>query len=335
MTWEELQKTIAYYQSRDMHLKAIPYFRQILERAELHYTKNSSRYLGLLNELGRSYQATKNWEDLLGIYKEVEGLTLKVYGKKSIELAMCWANQSNVYLQLKEYEKAEQLCFDVQNFKVFNPVTKKYVAINLFEEDEAYRLNLEVKKVYIASLNTLVDIYNQTGAGLAAKELTKRTLAETTRTIRYILKGFKREPPEQIVNDIKRLMVIFENFENYQEAEELYLEAMQLTQGTVLYLPLSSNLSLIYQRIGEFKASKLICSSALQITKANFGDRSIEFAMAITDLAVFYTTKGDYFEASKLYMKARSIALFQEGKNSVMYQTIDEKLDELYKIGNQ
>lgn len=335
MPWEELQKTIAYYQSRDMHLRAIPYFQQVLELAELRYSKNSTRYLSLLNELGMSYRATKNWKDLLRIYQEVEYLTLKVHGKKSIELAMCWANQSSVYVQLKAYEKAEELCFQVQNFKVFNPVTKRYAAINVFEEEEAYRLNLEVKKIYIASLNTLVDIYNRTGASLAAKELTKRALAETTQAIRFILKGFKKEPPEQIVADIKRLMVIFENFENYHEAEELYLEAMQLTQGTVLYLPLSSNLSLIYQRIGEFRASKLICSSTLQITKENFGDRSIEFAMAITDLAVFYTAKGDYFEASKLYMKARSIALFQEGKKSVMYKTIDEKLDELYKIGNQ
>ncbi|MCP4440998.1 MAG: tetratricopeptide repeat protein [Aureispira sp.] len=335
MTWEELEKTIAYYQAGDMHLKAIPYFQQILELAELRYTKNSTRYVYWLNELARSYQATKDWSSLLEIYTEIETLTLKIHGKRSVDLAMCWANLGNVYMQLKQYERAEQLCFDVQHFKVFNPVVKRYIAVNVFEEDEAYSLNLEVKKVYIASLNTLVDIYKRTGADIVAKEVTHKALEETNKTIRYILKGFKREPPEQMIEDIKRLMVIYENYENYTEAEELYLDAIQLTQGTVLYLPLSSSLSLIYQRIGEFRASKLICSSALKITKENFGDRSIEFAMAITDLAVFYTAKGDYFEASKLYMKARSIALFLEGKDSVMYQTIDEKLDELYKIGNQ
>jgi tetratricopeptide (TPR) repeat protein len=249
-------------------------------------------------------------------------------------------------MQLGNYEKAENLCWEVKNIKLKNPLDQRFYTIQSFNQSidrekdsekrkSVYRVYLDVKIVLVNSLIILASTYKAVGDTKAYNLTNETALKETSKTVKYVLNSSGGVISDKIILDMYNLFSIFEDFENYRKGESLYLSTMDLTRGTDLYQPLAYNLASIYVKIGEYTGAKLIYTKLLQKAEKVHGVESLPFSDALADLAVFYMLIEDSSEAAKLYLKAKGIVQRLEGRDSERYKRLNKELKNVYKVTQQ
>jgi hypothetical protein len=346
MSWEELVHKVDDYQSKRFYAASLPYALQMMRLAKERYDKKESVYGLILTKTARASEAIGDWELTQTIREELVDVAATIYGKQSLTYASTLVQLANVEMQLENYEKAESLCWEVKNIKLKNPLNQRYYAIQSFNQSidqvrdsekrrSAYRIYLDVKIILVNNLITLASTYKAIG-DTKAYDLTNETaLKETAKTVKYVLNSSGGVISDKIIADMYNLFSIFEDFENYQKGEELYLSTMTLTRGSDLYQPLAYNLASIYVKIGEYTGAKLIYTKLLQNAEQVNGVESLPFSDALADLAAFYMLVEDSSEAAKLYLKAKGIVQRLEGRDSERYKKLNKELKNVYKVTQQ
>lgn len=346
LSWEELVNRVDAYHAKRFYAASLPYALQMMNLAKERYHKKESVYGLILTKTARASAAAGDWILTQEIRLELVDVAASIYGKQSLTYASTLVQLAEVEMELGNYEKTEKLCWEVKNIKIKNPLNQRYYAIQFFNRSidqvkdsdkrkAAYRIYLDVKIILVNSLITLASTYKAVG-DLKAYDLTNEiALKETTKTIKYVLNSSGGVISEKIILDMYNLFSIFEDFENYQKGEQLYLSTMDLTRGSDLYQPLAYNLASIYVKIGEYTGAKLIYAKLLQNAEEVHGTESLPFSDALADLAAFYMLIEDSSEAAKLYLKAKGIVQRLEGRDSARYQKLNKELKNVYKVTQQ
>lgn len=346
LSWEELVNRVDAYHVKRFYAESLPYALQMMNLAKERYHKKESVYGLILTKTARASAAAGDWILTQEIRLELVDVAASIYGKQSLTYASTLVQLAEVEMELGNYEKTEKLCWEVKNIKIKNPLNQRYYAIQFFNRSidqvkdsdkrkAAYRIYLDVKIILVNSLITLASTYKAVG-DLKAYDLTNEiALKETTKTIKYVLNSSGGVISEKIILDMYNLFSIFEDFENYQKGEQLYLSTMDLTRGSDLYQPLAYNLASIYVKIGEYTGAKLIYAKLLQNAEEVHGTESLPFSDALADLAAFYMLIEDSSEAAKLYLKAKGIVQRLEGRDSARYQKLNKELKNVYKVTQQ
>jgi tetratricopeptide (TPR) repeat protein len=346
MSWEALVSKVDEYQSKRFYAASLPYALQMMRLAKERYDKKESVYGLILTKTARASEAIGNWELTHEIREELVEVAATIYGKESLTYASTLVQLAHVEMKLKHYETAEKLCWEVKNIKIKNPLNQRYYPIQSFNRsiDElrdrekrktAYRIYLDVKVILVNSLIVLASTYKATGATKAYDLTNEIALKETAKTVKYVLNSSGGVISDKIVSDMYQLFSIFEDFENYQKGEELYLSTMNLTRGSDLYQPLAYNLASIYVKIGEYTGAKLIYTKLLQNAEQVHGTESLPFSDALADLAAFYMLIEDSSQAAKLYLKSKGIVQRLEGRDSKRYKRLNKELKNVYKVTQQ
>jgi tetratricopeptide (TPR) repeat protein len=346
MSWEELVDKVDDYQSKRFYVASFPYALQMMHLAKERYNKKESVYGLILTKTARASEAIGDWELTQEIRQELVHFAATIYGKQSLTYASTLVQLANVEMQLGNYEKTEELCWEVKSIKIKNPLNQRSYAIQFFNQSidqikdiekrkSVYRTYVDVKVILVSSLITMASTYKAIG-DTEAYDLTNETaLKETSKTVKYVLDSSGGVISDKIISDMYALFSIFEDFENYQKGEELYLSTMDLTRGTDLYQPLAYNLASIYVRIGEYTGAKLIYAKLLQNAEKVYGTESLPFSDALADLASFYLLIEDSSGAAKLYLKAKGIVQRLEGRESERYKKFNKELKNVYKVTQQ
>lgn len=346
LSWEELVHKVDEYHAKRFYVASFPYALQMMRLAKDRYDKKESVYGLILTKTARASAAIGDWKLTQEIRQELVDVAASIYGKQSITYASTLVQLADAEMQLGNYEQTEKLCWEVKNIKIKNPLNQRHYAIQFFNRsiDQvkdngkrkiAYRVYLDVKIILVNSLITLASTYKAIGDSKAYDLTNEIALKETAKTIEYVLNSSGGVISAKIVSDMYNLFSIFEDFENYQKGEQLYLSTMNLTRGTELYQPLAYNLASIYVRMGEYTGAKLIYTKLLQEAEEVHGVESLPFSDALADLAAFYLLIEDSSEAAKLYLKAKGIVQRLEGRESERYQTLNKELKNVYKVTQQ
>lgn len=346
MSWEELVHKVDDYQSKRFYAASLPYALQMMRLAKERYDKKESVYGLILTKTARASEGAGDWGLTQTIRQELVDVAATIYGKQSLTYASTLVQLANVELELRNYEKAENLCWEVKNIKLKNPLNQRYYAIQSFnysidqvkdseKRKSAYRIYLDVKIILVNSLITLASTYKAIGDAKAYDLTNETALKETSKTVEYVLNSSGGVISDKIIADMYSLFSIFEDFENYQKGEQLYLSTMDLTRGSDLYQPLAYNLASIYVKIGEYTGAKLIYTKLLQNAEQVHGVESLPFSDALADLAAFYMLIEDSSEAAKLYLKAKGIVQRLEGRDSERYKKLNKGLKNVYKVTQQ
>lgn len=346
MSWEDLVHKVDDYQAKRLYAESFPYALQMMYLAKERYDKKESVYGLILTKTARASEAIGDWKLTQEIRVELVDVAATIYGKQSLTYASTLVQLAEVEMKLGNYEKTEKLCWEVKNIKIKNPLNQRYYAIQFFNRSidqvrdpekrkATYRIYLDVKIILVNSLITLASTYKAIG-DTKAYDLTNETaLKETSITVQYVLNSSGGVISDKIITDMYNLFSIFEDFENYQKGEALYLSTMDLTRGSDLYQPLAYNLASIYVKIGEYTGAKLIYTKLLQNAEQAHGVQSLPFSDALADLAVFYMLIEDSSEAAKLYLKAKGIVQRLEGRDSERYKKLNKELKNVYKVTQQ
>jgi tetratricopeptide (TPR) repeat protein len=346
MSWEALVEKVDDYQDKRSYVASFPYALQMMELAKERYDKKESVYGLILTKTARASEAMGDWKLTQEIRQELVEVAATIYGKQSLTYASTLVQLAAVEMQLKHYAKAEELCWEVKNIKIKNPLNQRYYAIDAFNRSvdqhkdkekrkTVYRIYLDVKVILVSSLITLASTYKAVG-DLEAYDLTNEiALKETSKTVEYVLNSSGGVISDKIVSDMYNLFSIFEDFKNYKKGEQLYLSTMNLTRGSDLYQPLAYNLATIYVKIGEYTGAKLIYTKLLQNAEQVYGTESLPFSDALADLAAFYMLIEDSSQAAKLYLKSKGIVQRLEGRESERYKKLNKELKNVYKVTQQ
>jgi len=346
ISWEDLVRKVDDYQEKRLYVASFPYALEMMDLAKERYHKKESIYGLILTKTAKASAAIGDWELTQKIRQELVDLAVSIDGKQSLIYASRLVQLAGVERKLGNYEKTEKLCWEVKNIKIQNPLSQRHYAIQFFNRSidqvkdfekrkSTYQVYLKVKIILVKSLITLASTYKAIG-DTKAYDLTNATaLKETSKTVKYVLDCSGGVISNKIISDMYDLFSIFEDFENYQKGEALYLSTMDLTRGTDLYAPLVYNLASIYVKIGEYTGAKLIYTKLLQNAEEVHGIQSLPFSDALADLAVFYMLIEDSSEAAKLYLKARGIVQRLEGRESERYKKLNKELKNVYKVTQQ
>lgn len=346
MNWESLIEVVETYQNRGEYTKSYPYVVQMKTLAITRYEQKGWQYATVLRRLADAIDALGNWEESKQVKEELLAVVERLDASKGTRYALVLAELAYTELQLKHYKRSEQLCWEVKSVRIQNPINQKYYPLQVYtqsiddlknkeERRRAYKEYLEAKVVEITNLNTLAFTYKAMGDYEAYSIMNAAALQSTSDMVRYVLGQSAGVIPANVIADMRKLFRIFENFENYVNGEKLYLQTLDWTRGSDLFPPLARNLAFMYRKTGELTGAKMLYIILLQHAEDLYGSESVAFARALVDLADLYMDIKDTSEAAKLYLKAKSIVLRLEGRDSELYQEIDKALKHVYRTSQQ
>ncbi|BDS15319.1 tetratricopeptide repeat protein [Aureispira anguillae] len=346
MSWDDLISIVDEYQQKGWYAKSLPYALRMRELATDRYAKKGTRYAMILRKTVQASEAVEDWMLSQTIRKELVAISALLYGKKSVDYAEALVHLAKVKMKLGQYKESENLCWQVKNIKLQNPLNQQYYPVQFFnrsidqirdkgQRKRAYRVYFEVKIIFIHSLITLSSNYLARGEHQAYELTNESALEETAKLIRYVLNSAGGVISDEVITNLERLFYIFDDCESYKKGEQLYLTTIDLARGSDLYLPLALNLATIYTRIGEYTGARLMYTKLLQRAEEKYGTESLPFAAALADLANFYILLEDSSEAAKLYLKAKGIVLRLQGRESELYLDLNKKLKNVYRFSQQ
>lgn len=346
MDWEALIQQIERYQNRGEYAKSYPYVERMKTLAITRYNQKGWQYATVLRRLANAVDALGNWEESKKVKVELLKVVDQLDGTKGARYALVLAELAYTELQLKNYQRSEQLCWEVKSIRIQNPINQKYYPLQIYTKSiddlknkddrrRAYKEYLEAKVVEITNLNTLASTYKAIGDEDAYTLINTSALQATSNMVRYVLGQSAGVIPANVIADMRKLFRVFEHYENYVGGEKLYLQTLDWTRGSDLFPPLARNLAFMYRKTGELTGAKMLYIILLQHAEGVHGSESVSFARALVDLGDLYMGINDTSEAAKLYLKAKSIVLRLEGRESELYQEIDKALKNVYRTSQQ
>ena len=126
---------------------------------------------------------------------------------------------------------------------------------------------------------------------------------------------------------LNKIALSYESQEEYEKAETLYLEAIEIDK---IALPENhpqlaahlNNLALLYKSQGKYEKAEPLFLQAIEIDKIALPENHPSIARDLNNLAELYRKQGKYEEAEPLYLKAIEIFKKSLGKEHPNTQTV-------------
>ena len=135
---------------------------------------------------------------------------------------------------------------------------------------------------------------------------------------------------------IANLASLYQHINNFQAAEPLYRQALDIWRATVGehhpdYVISLNNLAVLYFDMGDYHAAKPLYRQALDIVRETLGERHPNYAIGLNNLAALYKDIKDYQAAEQLYRQALDIKRETIGEHHPDFAEILYNFAELYR----
>ncbi len=143
------------------------------------------------------------------------------------------------------------------------------------------------------------------------------------------------ENTEQHAIAISTRAVSERNLGHYEEAEPLYLQAIEIDKASIgeahpNYATDLNNLAGLYKSMGRLEEAEPLYKQAIEIDKASIGETHPGYATDLNNLAGLYVSMGRYDEAEPLFLQARDIRKEALGRRHIDYGNSLWWIAELY-----
>ena len=123
---------------------------------------------------------------------------------------------------------------------------------------------------------------------------------------------------------------------NYNVAEKLYLEALQIRKSilgdlSIDYSKTINNLGILYKLIGDYKLAESLYKHSLEIKKETLGIENPAYAESLNNLAILYKEMGNYKLAESTYKESLEIKTKILGEYNLENAKVFNNLGILYK----
>ncbi|MEQ9370391.1 MAG: tetratricopeptide repeat protein [Coleofasciculus chthonoplastes F3-SA18-01] len=123
-----------------------------------------------------------------------------------------------------------------------------------------------------------------------------------------------------VAQSLNNLAVLYDNKGRYEEAEPLYLEALELRKRLLgenhPHIASSlNNLAYLYYSQGRYEEAEPVYLEALALRKRLLGENHPDVATSLNNLALLYKSQGCYEKAKPLYLKALALSKRLLGEN--------------------
>ncbi|MDJ0733398.1 MAG: tetratricopeptide repeat protein [Nostocaceae cyanobacterium] len=194
-----------------------------------------------------------------------------------------------------------------------------------------------IKDAKLASLYTeLANIYEQRlDRGEAEKYQKELGLA-----IEYWCKALELQKElgleEDYARSLNNLALLYKSQGKYEQAEPLYLQALELTKSILgenhpNYARSLNNLAGLYYSQRKYEQAEPLFLQALELTKSILGENHPDYARSLNNLAGLYSDQGKYEQAEPLFLQALELTKSILGENYPDYARSLNNLAGLYK----
>ncbi len=266
--------------------KAIPRYQNALQIIENLFGKQHTDYALIKNNLALIYYFLGRYKEAEKLYLEVIQLEAKLLGEKSPSFAITLSNLAGLYEVLERFEEAEVLHLKVQ----------KIIRDSLGMDHPNY----------LYSLNSLAVLYDNMGRLEEAVGLYLETISRKKRV-------FGGNHPSYVQSK-NNLAITYAKMHQYKKAEKLYLEVLkkkeQIYGKKIDYAGTLSDMSVLYQNMGQLKKAELFCLESANILKKYRHKDHPEYVAVINNLASIYIEMGQYKQAMTYsHLALRNITL--------------------------
>ena len=204
-----------------------------------------------------------------------------------------------------------------------------------FDDDKSYSLSVEDLQRLIEQIEResgkedkklatlyveLADIYRRRlNRGEAGDYRKEQNLA-----IEYYSKAIELQTElgleEELARSLNNLAVLYDSQGRYEQAEPLYIQALELRKrilgenhpDTASSL---NNLAILYYSQGRYESAEPLYIQALELTKRILGENHPDTASNLNNLAILYYSQGRYELAEPLYIQALELTKRILGEN--------------------
>ena len=301
---------------------------------------------GRVHYLKREYTQAEQW------YLESKVVRETVLGKEHLDYANCLYNLANLYLALRRYNEAEPLYFETKRIyeaQSINPNSPNYTGCLtnlgiLYEETGKYELAeplyLRVKNADEKALATENPSYAGTLINLAnlycdMSRLDEAALLYLEAKAIFEDKLDNRNHPFYI-NCLNNLAILYRMRGDYEKAEPLYLEVIDLREKNLgkehpAYASSLNNLGVLYQYMGIYKEAGSLLLEAKAIREKVFGKDDLDYASSLYNLGVLYQATENYPRADSFYLEALALLEKHLGKEHLGYTNCLNSQARLYQ----
>ena len=336
MSWDCLTGIVDVFQKKGDYESSMPYIRRLKILSEKRFDKKSSAYAHFLSKILLSSAKVNDLILSRNIYSELVLFNKEKYGKNSLRYLSEVINLAFSESKLGNYNESEKLCWMAKNTLIVNPVNKKKYTLEL--TSSSFRLlmkNYQIDDFIIEYAEASVVLlkcysvlsYNYKGMGLdEAKNMSNESLLVELIYLLDYLNDLGGEVPYFFAVEIKDVLLIFNDYQNFQAVEKKYYELLESSKESEFYSILQSNLAEVFVQIGEYNGAAAIYHDNLIRAERKWSEKSVQYISMIAKLAFIYKMTGNNADARLFYINARSKALDYFGRKSNIYISVDEGL---------
>jgi CHAT domain-containing protein/Flp pilus assembly protein TadD len=123
-----------------------------------------------------------------------------------------------------------------------------------------------------------------------------------------------------VASSLNNLAALYRDLGRYQEAEPLYLRALEIRETALgpnhrAVATSLSSLGIFYSTLGRYSEAEALQLRALEIRESELGSDHTDVALSLTNLASLFRTLGRYAEAEPLLLRALEINERELGPN--------------------
>lgn len=201
-----------------------------------------------------------------------------------------------------------------------NQVLYAEKAISLFEKENNFGLS------FLNTVQILVGSYSN-----------QFKYQKTIDLLEKVINIYPYKSDESYPLIIQDLAYTYELVENFESAEKLYLQSMQLTktlygEKNAKYALLLNNVGLLYIKMGNYVIAEKMIITALQTGEEVFGTNNIDYASGLNNLGLLFKSMGDYSKSEIYYQKALKITENVVGTEHPYYAIYLFNLASLYQV---
>lgn len=336
-----------YYYLNEQYTKANEYQQENMVIRKQLYGEDSPEYAYFLKtaadmqaNVKNDAEAEKLYNDALAILKAKNQTNTEEYASLINNLGELYENQNRIAEAKKFYEEALKIRSTNKNTPEYMRTLSNIASLLALEK------NYEQAKNYFVELETLIKSNDPIDNKLLANaqielagiyyELGDINQSETNyQNALSTLQALDQKDPAY-VNALDNLATLYKNKGRYQEAEALYLQALQAAEkfsskSDNFYMSILDDLTLLYKITGRYQDAETKAKESLELRKQYLGEQHPDYATSLSILGQLYTSMGKYSEAETMYSKAIQIKKNNNADKTPEYATLQNLTAGLYK----
>jgi len=317
-TWQELDSIRKVYMEHQSYDTALVYAEKGLQSVKEKTGENDTLYANMLTAIFEVNFYSGKYAKAIEYCEKEKEIRKALQGDKHPDYATTLNNLAVSYNKIGDFPAAELLCLEV---------------INLYK-----KVYGEKHPKYAVSLNNLAGLYYDICNYSAAEPLFLEAIT--------ILKEELGDKHPNYATSINNVAFLYKTMGNYSAAEPLFLDALNIRKEVLgkkhpdyarslnnlasLYQAMGNSLSIKEEMAAKFAMAETLYLEAKSLRKEVLGEKHLDYATSLNNIAGLYRDMGKYIDAEPLYFEAKNIWKETLGEKHPFYATALNNLALLY-----